>query len=278
MGVEPAETELMDRLHVMANGAAIATLVQVTNAARFGLIAQVRHGNDSMTRKVLLVAMISALVSQHVLAEDGVSVVKQSHSEPGVSGELFVFIGEQLSYEPLDLSCDRCWVFDSWHTARYRVAKWIHGVAPADELEFSVAEHAVRVPFGHSRYALVFVEQVGDARTLVKYQQVPVYPTTDDGFASCGPLGGGPDDPSEALDPEGPALREIDFLPRLVVDDARRLSAVGRKRAYDPRWYAIEGDEVVCRRGVPLEDLVAAKVSQHEMLRAALPELAGAAR
>jgi len=228
-----------------------------------------------MSRIAVLAALIMTAMPSDVFAMDEISVVMKNSSEPGESGELFVFVGEQLSYELLDLSCDACLVFDTWHSARYSVAKWIHGVQPGNELTFSVAEHS-SIRFGHSRYSLVFVEAYDDDLSLVKYQQVPVYPT-EDGFASCGPLDR-PGDVSKPLNPEGPELRDIVYSPKLVVDDARRLSAFGRNRAYDPRWHHIDGNDVVCRRGIPLEALVAAKVRRHEMLRRALPEFAEAAQ
>jgi len=234
--------------------------------------------NIGMFRTRLFAALLLAAGQTHVVANDDFSILMQPSSDPGNAGEIRVFVGEQMAYRPLNMECDRCWVFDTWHSARYRVAEWIHGVPPGAEVEFVVAEHAANVPFGHSRFALVFVERQGDRLALIKYQQVPVYPTEDLRFASCGPLHGSPDDPSEPLDPEGPELRDVVFSPKLVVDDARRLSALGRQKAHDPRWHEIDGDKVLCRRGIPVAELVPAMVHIHETLNAALPQLAGAAR
>ena len=231
-----------------------------------------------MSRARLVAALLVATSQAAAVAAQGTSIVMQRNSEPGDAGEVLVFVGEQLSYEPLDISCDGCLIFDSWHTARYRVVEGIHGVRPGEELEFAVAEHAILIPFGHSRFALAFVERRGDQLTLIKYQQVPVYPTRDLSFASCGPLGGGPKDLSEPLDPRGPELRDVLFSPKLVVDDTHRMSALGRKTAYDPRWHEVDGNEVVWRRGIPVADLVSALVRDDDVLKAALPELAGAAR
>lgn len=229
-----------------------------------------------MLCRSLIALLLLAGLQTRAFAEDEYSILMQRYSEPGEAGELYVFVGEQQSYEPLDQSCERCWVFDTWHTARYRVAEWIHGFQPGTELEFDVAEHASMFPFGHSRYSLVFVERNNDGLALVKYQQEPVYPTEGLGFASCGPLDGGPKDPSKPLDPEGPELTDIVFAPKLVVDDSRRLSPLGRRQAHDPRWHEVIGDEVVCSRGVPVSELVPALVQRHETLRAALPEFTGA--
>jgi len=231
-----------------------------------------------MSHASLVAAWLLATAPAVVAAADDYSIVTQRVSEPGDAGEVLVFVGEQISYELLDLSCDDCWVFDTWHTARYRVTEAIHGVRPGEELEFNVAEHAILVPFGHTSYALAFVERHDNHLALVKYQQVPVYPTQDLSFASCGPLDGASVDPGEPLNPKYPELRDIDFSPRLVVDDTRRMSALGRQKAYDPRWHEVEGDEIVCSRGIPLAELVAAKVRGHEVLEAALPEFAGAGR
>lgn len=231
-----------------------------------------------MSRFVLVAAVLLAIVAADVAAQESDVIVMQRSSEPGEAGELFVFVGEHVSYKPLDMGCDNCLVFDSWHTARYRVAEWIHGVPPGPEIEFSVAEHATNLPFGHAQYSLVFVERHDDAFALVKYQHVPVYPTSDGGFASCGPMWGHSSEPDEPLDPAEPALRDVDFSPRQVVDDARRLSPLGRTQAHDPRWHQVQGEEVVCRRGIPVAELVPAIVRAHDTLKAALPELAGAAR
>jgi hypothetical protein len=141
-----------------------------------------------MSRTSFVAALFLATMQTNAVTQDDLSIVTQLSSKPGNAGELFVFVGEQLSYESRVIDCDGCWVFDTWHTARYRVAEWIHGVPPGAELEFVVAEHAAMFPFGHSRYALVFVERQDDQLALVKYQQVPVYPTGDLSFASCGPL------------------------------------------------------------------------------------------
>lgn len=231
-----------------------------------------------MLRTSVLAAWLAASAVTDVAAEDGYSIVMQQTSKPGEAGELHVFVGEQVSYESKDLDCgEDCWVFDSWHTARYRVVESIHGAPPGAVMQFSVAEHAVILPFGHSLYALVFVERVGDGFQLVKYQQVPVYPTTDGSFASCGPMSGVLVDPEKSLD-AADSLRDVQFSPRLVVDDARRLSGYGRAKAYDPRWHSVIDDEVQCRRGVPLTELVPTVVRGHEVLRVALPELAGATR
>ena len=229
-----------------------------------------------MFRALLAAALFLAAATADAGANDELVIVMKSSSTPGKAGELFVFVGEHVSYRPLHMSCENCWVFDTWHRARYRVAEWIHGAPPGPEVEFDVAEHAVNEPFGHSRYALVFVEEHGEKLGLVKYMQVPVYPTADGGFASCGPLGGAPPGPRTApTDPKAPALRDVEFSPRLVVDDARRLSALGRTHAHDPRWHTVVGNEVQCRRGVPVADLVQAMVRSDDMLKAALPELAG---
>jgi hypothetical protein len=228
-------------------------------------------------RTTVVTAWLALLAAAPVAA--GGSIVMQRTSEAGHAGELYVFVGEQLSYESKNMDCgEDCWVFDSWYTARYRVAEWIHGVQPGPVIKFSVAEHASLVPFGHSRYALVFVERFDDALQLVKYQQVAVYPTTDGSFASCGPRWGGAADSVPSLDGAAAPLRDVQFSPPLVVDDARRLSGHGRAKAYDPRWHAVVGDEVQCRRGVPLAELVVAVVRKHEVLKAALPELARATR
>lgn len=227
-----------------------------------------------MSRAILIAAFLLTGAMAETAANDEMVIVMKSSGTPGKAGELFVFVGEHLSYRRLDLSCENCWVFDTWHTARYRVAEWIHGAPPGPELEFDVAEHAVNVPFGHSRYALVFVEDHGDKMGLVKYMQVPVYPTADGSFSSCGPMGGAPADDAAPLDPEAPALSDADFSPRLVVDDARRMSAWGRARMYDPRWHEVIGNDVLCRRGVRVADLVPAMVHSDDMLKAALPELA----
>ena len=233
-----------------------------------------------MTKSLIFAATLLAFASNHLLANestlDEMTVVMKSSSEPGEAGELLVFVGEQLAYEPKVIECGNCMVFDSWYTARYRVVHRIHGVPPGDELTFSVAEHATRNPFGYSRFALVFVERFEDGYSLVKYTQKPVYPTIDGGFATCGPYWR-PDNADAPLNP-GPALREMAFSPRLVVDDARRLSAFGRTQAHDPRWHAIEGDEVVCRRGVPLQELVRVMVRDDDMLSVALPQFAGDGR
>lgn len=231
-----------------------------------------------MSRAILIAALLLTGATAGTAANDDMVIVMKSSGTPGKAGELFVFVGENVAYRPLELSCDNCWVFDTWHRARYRVAEWIHGAPPGPELEFDVAEHAVNLPFGHSRYALVFVEAHGEKLALVKYMQVPVYPTADGGFASCGPMGGAPAEAAAPLNPASPALRDVDFSPRLVVDDARRMSAWGRARAYDPRWHEVVGQDVVCRRGVPVAALVTAMVRSDDMLKAALPSLAGAAK
>lgn len=231
-----------------------------------------------MSRTGLMAALLLGALASSGVAQDELYVVMQRSSEPGEAGEILVFVGEQLSYRSSDMSCENCWVFDSWHAARYRAIEWIHGVPPGAEIEFMVAEHAPLSPFGHSRYSLVFVERHDDQMQLVKYQQVPVYPTADGSFASCGPLWGRVTEADMPAGSEWPAPRDIDFSPRLVVDDARRLSAHGRERAHDPRWHEVVGDEVLCRRGIPVAELVAATVRRNDMLKVALPEFAGAAR
>ena len=229
-----------------------------------------------MLRITVIAAWLAVLAAAQVA--EGSSIVMQRASEVGHAGELYVFVGEQLSYKSKNMDCgEECWVFDSWYTARYRVAEWIHGVQPGPVIKFSVAEHASLIPFGHSRYALVFVERFEDELQLVKYQQVAVYPTTDGSFASCGPRWGEAGDSIQTMD-AAPPLRDVQFSPPLVVDDARRLSEHGRAKAYDPRWHAVVGDEVQCRRGVPLAELVIAVVREHEVLKAALPELARVTR
>jgi hypothetical protein len=232
-----------------------------------------------MLQATLIASWLATLAVTDVAAGDNYTIVMQGTSEPGDAVELHVFVGEQLSYEPKDFDCgEGCWVFDSWHAARYRVVEAIHGVPPGSVLTFDVAEHAVSVPFGHSRYALAFVERLGDNYQLVKYQQVPVYPTTDGSFASCGPLGRAAADDEKSPDGATASLRDVQFSPPLVVDDARRLSGHGRANAYDPRWHSVVGDEVQCRRGIPLPELVRAVVREHEVLKTALPDLAGATR
>lgn len=232
-----------------------------------------------MFRTGSVAALLLGALAAPVAAQEDLTILMQRHSEPGAAGEILVFVGEQVSYQPRAIACDGCWVFDEWHTARYGVVEWIHGVPPGPEIEFDVAEHSVLVPFGHSRYSLVFIERNDEQFQLVKYQHAPVHPTADGGFASCGPKWG---NLAESHDPSGPddgsALRDIAFSPRLVVDDARRLSEHGRKQAHDPRWHEVVGDEVLCRRGVPVAELARAIVHRNEMLKAALPELAGAAR
>lgn len=212
-----------------------------------------------------------------VVADETYTIIQQRVSEPGDAGELFVFVGEHLSYEPKKMDCDDdCWVFDSWYTARYRVAQWIAGAPPGPELAFSVAEHSTTLPFGHSRYALVFVERHEDADALVKYQHMPVHPTADGGFASCGPLG---DDAERKGYEPGfagyPPLEDVEFAPTLVVDDARRLSPQGWGELHDPRWHEVVGNEVVCRRGVPVDRIARFMANDHPTLKAALPALAG---
>lgn len=232
-----------------------------------------------MLRITAVLASILALAASARADETGFSILMKGHSAPGKNGEILVFVGEHVSYERQALDCgEGCWVFDDWHTARYRVAKWIHGVPTGPELEFGVAEHAARVPFGHARFSLVFVERRGDALELVKYQAVAVHPTAEGGFATCGPLWGPAAEAGAPLDPASPPLEDIAFSPRLVVDDARRFSVHGRKATHDPRWLDAIGDHVVCRRGVPLDAAVRAIVARHDMLRAALPELLGDAR
>ncbi|HEY9143174.1 MAG TPA: hypothetical protein VIM90_03985 [Arenimonas sp.] len=228
-----------------------------------------------MSRPRFLAALLLSVLAPLSAAQDEMRILMQRSSEPPDAGEFFVFVGEYVDYQPLKIDCDNCWVFDTWHTARYRVAEWIHGVPPGPELTFDVAEHSVIVPFGHSRYALAFVERHGDELALVKYQQVPVYPTADGSFASCGPLWGDRDSTTQPQEINGPALRDIEFSPQLVVDDAGRLSEYGRNNAYDPRWHEVIGNEVLCRRGVPVAELVPAIVRETDVLSAALPELAG---
>lgn len=238
-------------------------------------------------RRFATIALLCALVAPgaNAFAVDGdadadaderSTIVMQAYSEPGESGEIVVFVGEQVDYAPKDVGCDGdCWVFDRWHTARYRVAAWIHGVPPGPEVVFSVAEHAPREPFGHSRYALVFLERFDDAWALVKYQQMPVHPTAGGGFASCGPLG---DDADRDDDPEFagyPPLEDVTFSPALVVDETGRLSANGWRELHDPRWHDVIGEHVVCTRGVPVERIARFMAGDDAMLKAALPTLAG---
>ncbi len=208
-----------------------------------------------------------------------VTILTQRSTEVDDAGEILVFVGEQVSYEAKTIDCGKdCWVFDTWHKARYRVAQWIYGIQPGDEIEFDVAEHAPKIPFGHSRYALVFVERFAGDLQLVKYQHVPVYPTVDGSFGSCGPLWEGPYDPMKPAENIGPALRDLHFFPPLVVDDATRLSGFGRANAHDPRWHTTITDEVRCVRGVPLVELVASKVRADEVLSSGLPDLARVSR
>lgn len=227
-------------------------------------------------RACLLLALLFPASPAPAAEDREFSILTQAASDPGEAGEILVFVGEQVAYEPLEMNCgEGCWVFDSWYTARYRVSQWIHGVPPGEEITFEVAEHAVIAPFGHSRFALVFVEKHGESLSLVKYQQVPVYPTAGGSFASCGPVWGRDPGDRRPLDPEEPELEDIAFLPPLVVDETGRLSAHGRRYAHDPRWFEAVGDKIHCRRGVPVERLVPAIVRGHPTLLHALPELAG---
>lgn len=255
------------------------TRIATSGAPRAGTVTS---GPRRLARAFVL--LLAANVA-HAAGGD-TTVVMKADSEPGEAGEMLVFVGEQVGYEPLDMSCgEDCWTFDDWHKARYRVAEWIHGVPPGPEIDFSVAEHSVTEPFGHSRYALVFVERTGDSFSLVKYQQVPVYPTADGSFASCGPYDDG--------ETGAPPLVDVEFAPALVVDDVGRRSAFGsadpaavlrdddgqydpeRGGVYDPRWHGRAGGLIECRRGVRVEALVPYMVREHATLAAALPDLAG---
>lgn len=230
----------------------------------------------SVLLPVLAASAIAAETEDDADGTDSFSVMMKGGSDPGDGTEIVAFVGEQIAYESMEFDCgEGCWVFDSWHKARYRISEWIHGVPQGPELEFTVAEHAVVVPMGHARHALVFVERLDDGWSLVKYQQVPVYPTADGGFASCGPLGDDADRRGDADFAGYPPMEDIAFAPALVVDDARRLSPHGWGELHDPRWHAIVGDEVVCRRGVPVDRIARFMANDHPTLKAALPTLAG---
>jgi hypothetical protein len=110
----------------------------------------------------------------------------------------------------------------------------------------------------------------------VKYQQMPVHPTADGSFASCGPLGD--DEERREYEPGFagyPPMVDVEFAPALVVDEMQRLSPHGWSELHDPRWHEVVGNEIVCRRGVPVDEIARFMADDHPTLKAALPVPAG---
>ena len=202
-------------------------------------------------------------------------------AEGPVDPSLLVFVGEQVAYADLNWDpCEEanaaagedadtiCISMDSYYRARYRVLDVVHGIAPGEEVEFDLGSHYGDLDWVSARHALLFVHlHTDEPNWMHKYQGYAVFPTAGGGWATCGRLDWS----------DGPASREIEFAPPLVVDDMSRLTPAGVGYRWDPEVYAVVDGQVRCRVGVPLEEVVA-YVDREILEDVALPPMSPVAR
>lgn len=176
---------------------------------------------------------------------------------------LLQFVGEQLSFEPIDCIAHRWQVEDPHedevkdagaceedhlqYRARYRVLKQIpdDGVATMEFLAPGWSDY-----YAESRHALIFVLVSPEGALHPPGLAVPVYPTTDGDWASC--------DDDTGSEP-------LEFAGDLVFGRTDGMSPHGIAQRYPSSDYAVVGQEAFCIRGRRLPALV--QVLQRELDR-----------
>jgi len=163
------------------------------------------------------------------------------------------FVGEQLSFEPIDCiahrwqmgdphedevtDADGCEEDNLQYRARYRVLEPIpdDGVGTVEFLAPGWSDY-----YAHSRHALIFVLVSPEGALHPPGLAVSVYPTTDGDWASC--------DDDTGSEP-------LEFAGDLVFGRTNGMSPHGVAQRYPSSDYAIVGEEVFCIRGRRLSAL-----------------------
>lgn len=180
-------------------------------------------------------------------ASDGAELAA---SAPRSAARLLRFVGEQVSFEPIECRIHDwpsrdiddepsdditasvgCNEDDLHFRARYRVRLAIDGELP-DTVEFLASgwtEH-----YADSRHALLYVLESIDETLLPSGLAVSVYPTVDGDWASCDA-----DDGSELLE----------FSGDLVFGRTDGMSSHGISKRYPESDYAVIGQVATCIRG-----------------------------
>jgi hypothetical protein len=183
-----------------------------------------------------------------------------------LTGRLVRFIGEQLSFDPIecvpfrwdleyerryeahveeDLEGDACRKDDLQYRARYRVIRSLGGEV-GDSVDFLAS--AWTSYYAHSRYALLYVLESPDGSVLPPGVAFSVYPTADGDWASCDA-----DVDSELLE----------FAGNPVFGRTGGMSPHGIAQRYPSSDFVIVGEEVYCIRGRRAETL--AKELEYEL-------------
>ena len=172
--------------------------------------------------------------------------------------ETFVFVGERISIEKAPDPCEEtfrdtgertCVGLDSLYKARYRVLqRIIAGPHAGDDIEFMVADHYGFPAFARFRNALLFVALAADGPWLHKYQAIPLHLTVDGRWASCGDIGGQPNEKPS------PHLKTLRFRREIAEKaDLSEYMLESYRAGNRPEW-RIERGKVWCTQGILIED------------------------
>ena len=171
------------------------------------------------------------------------------------SEELLVVVGQLVKIDEAPDPCptpnkegdSNCTQFDSLYEATYNVLDVIVGSSGKSQVSFEIADHNGFPEFAEFKYALLFIDVSNDEAWLHKYQGYAVHRTETGRWASCG----NPYD--DRMGDEPRYLAPISFVSPLR--NLGESSIPGVMNRLDERYIEVEGDLVVCRKGVYLEDL-----------------------
>jgi hypothetical protein len=171
-------------------------------------------------------------------------ILLASYCHAKSNDNLIVFVGRKIDvvrFQPV-LAPNEI-LLDGAFKARYEVLRVVKGSLPESVIEFEAYDHYGTPKFSMFDEVLLFIIRSGDTYYHVKYEYVPVYPTTGGDWASCGRT-------------KGLRPKPVTFTPEVSFDLAE-LSDKDIRKKYPNRVFEVREHRAYCRRGNSPEELAA---------------------
>jgi hypothetical protein len=171
-------------------------------------------------------------------------ILASASSNAKSDDNLIVFVGRKIDvvrFQPVLAPNEM--LLDGAFKARYEVLRVVKGSLPESVIEFEAYDHSGTPTFSMFDEVLLFVLRSGGTYYHLKNEYVPIYPTSDGDWASCGRT-------------EGLRPKPVSFTPEVSFDLAE-LSDKDIRKKYPNRVFEVREHRAYCRRGNSPEELAA---------------------